>query len=442
MIVNADEELCQYLRENQFHEFMMLWKEQYKHYGQCGGTIHLPLTDDNKETIELFMGKDYHKQSHAVIRYKQLLKVIKTSKFEGADFNKVLHLYFDEEIITNKSARERRIEAFEEFLESVCCEYPNSYADKWLRAVIQDRNSAYIHIKQDWKKRKTVCYKELGDVMKAINKLPLWSGEKQNISVFASSITGDPHAFDKNSLRSYLLFHAICYYLNVNKSKYSGIERNEILYEAGLYHDSVSNFCSVAHIQAYQHSGELHPGWKGFYDTYEAFNATSDNLEHIYGIDKKTCSRVLIVENPSVFQLLVKRAKEKQYSSIGFICTNGQLNATAYKLLDLLKLANIKMYYGGDMDPEGLLIADRLKQRYGKCLELWRYSNEDFYKSISAKKATPSRISQCNKLINEQLKIISFCLPFGLGYQENIVQDYLKDLDEMANNITIEKGGK
>lgn len=433
--MSVNEELCQYLKDNSFGEFMDLWKEQYQRYGKCGGTIHLPLTDINRDTIELFMGKDYHTKTNASITYKQLIKVIETSKFEGADFNIVLQLYFNEELKSNKEVKKHENDEFDLFLSELCNLFLESKASLWLQSIVEEKNSTYIHIKQDWRKDKTACYQVLFDAMKATNYLPVWKNDKENIAVFASRITGNPHAFDTKNPRNYYLIQAICFHFHCNANINSEIERSEILYVAGLYHDSISNYCSVAHINMYQSNGELHRGWMGFYENYEAFNATRDNLEHISAIDYDSCSIIFVVENPSVFQALVRRAKEKRYLFVGFVCTNGQVNATTYRLLDLVSKANIKMYYAGDMDPEGLLIADRLKQRYVDSLELWHYTIDDYHAALSSLQAETSRLKQCDKLIDKQLIAIAGCLLEGIGYQENIMQTYVEDLDKICSSV-------
>ena len=64
-------------------------------------------------------------------------------------------------------------------------------------------------------------------------------------------------------------------------------------------------------------------------------------------------------ENPAVFSEIVRR-----HPKTAAVCTDGQPRLAAFVLMDLLK-AHTVFYYMGDYDPEGLLIAQRLKERYG-----------------------------------------------------------------------------
>ena len=127
----------------------------------------------------------------------------------------------------------------------------------------------------------------------------------------------------------------------------------------------------IAHLNAEGRDGKVHEAWKGFFDRYEAWTVSLYNLQQIHNISD-AIKAVYIVENPSVFRSLFLEGKRLGKEQIGFVCTNGQLNLCGYVLLDLIQKSNIPMYYAGDFDPEGILIADRLKQRYKDDLHLWK----------------------------------------------------------------------
>lgn len=61
------------------------------------------------------------------------------------------------------------------------------------------------------------------------------------------------------------------------------------------------------------------------------------------------------------------------------------------------------LYYSGEFDPEGLLIDDRLKARFGEVLRLWRYSTEDYTKTISECRLSAGRLKQLERLKKETL---------------------------------------
>lgn len=354
-----NEEFCQYLSDNEFSEFMQLWKKQYEKYGTCKGSIDLVLDDSNRECISGLMGKDYYGVDCVHITFRQLQKAILNTKYENCDFNEVLKMYFNQDVFTNEYRQEQeqmRVQnIFKHFFKQ------EGKSQQWIYNTYTNRDSVYIRIVQASKENEQKCINTVHVVMEALNQLPMWQDKKENISIFASYHTKNPHAFDKNTFAYYLLMHGIVYFLKVDFPK-TNLEQNEILYRAGLYQDGISNYCSIARLQALNENNRPHLGWTGFYDSYEALNVNMDNLLHIRSI--VCCDRVYVVENPSVFQALLKKLKKEKIKKIGLVCTNGQLNYSAYLLLDILVNSNINIYYSGDMDPEGLLIADKIKQRY------------------------------------------------------------------------------
>lgn len=421
-----NEEFCQYLSDNEFSEFMQLWKKQYEKYGTCKGSIDLVLDDSNRECISGLMGKDYYGVDCVHITFRQLQKAILNTKYENCDFNEVLKMYFNEDVFTNEYRQEQeqlRVQnIFKHFFKQ------EGKSQQWIYNTYTNRDSVYIRIVQASKENEQKCINTVCVVMKALNHLPMWENKKENISIFASYHTKNPHAFDKNTFAYYLMMHGIVYFLKVDFPK-TNLEQNEILYRAGLYQDGISNYCSVARLQAFNENNQPHLGWAGFYDSYEALNVNMDNLLHIHFIT--CCDRAYIVENPSVFQALLKKIKKEKIKKIGLVCTNGQLNYSAYLLLDILVNSNIEIYYSGDMDPEGLLIADKIKQRYPS-IKLWCYDVSQYEISKSKEQATDQRMHTLDALKDETLIRIGKCISENknrVGYQENMIEEYHKTLD-------------
>lgn len=420
-----NEEFCQYLSDNEFSEFMQLWKKQYEKYGTCKGSIDLVLNDSNRECISGLMGKDYYGVDCVHITFRQLQKAMLNTKYENCDFNEVLKMYFNQRVLTNKYRQEQeqmRVQnIFKHFFKQ------EGKSKQWIYNTYTNRDSVYIRIVQASKENEQKCINTVCVVMKALNHLPMWENKKENISLFASYHTKNPHAFDKNTFAYYLMMHGIVYFLKVDFPK-TNLEQNEILYRAGLYQDGISNYCSVARLQAFNENNQPHLGWAGFYDSYEALNVNMDNLLHIHFIT--CCDRVYIVENPSVFQALLKKIKKEKIEKIGLVCTNGQLNYSAYLLLDILVNSNVEIYYSGDMDPEGLLIADKIKQRYPS-IKLWCYDVRQYEISKSKEQATDQRMHMLDALKDEVLIRIGKCISENknrVGYQENMIEEYHETL--------------
>lgn len=428
--MSIEAKLCAYLKEYDFQAFMNAWKKQFERLGRLGGSIDVCLDDHNRECLSGFLGIDYYQQEYAHITWRMVHKAIAQSRFEGADFEIVLKRYFHHQVVSAKFQKEEQ-EAYIQRLFEQCVEpFATTIAMQWYTHVSEEKEAVYIRMRQEIKQPATF-QKHLTWVMHAINELPMWEHQHINMAVFSSHITQDPHAFDQGTFTFYLLFHAICFYTREDYKTVSGMERNRVLMQAGLYRDSISNFCMLAHINAFVKE-KHHTGWQGFYERYEIWNVNMQNLYQITALDAASCQCVIIIENPSVFQLLVEQAQKENIQSLGFICTNGQLNVCGYQLLDMVNEINLRMYYCGDMDPEGLLIADKLKQRYETNMYLWHYQMEDYKQAQSDKYADAKRLRMIDKLQDEQLLAIGKeLLQQPIGYQENLLNSYRESLTRL-----------
>mgnify|MGYP002712189259 FL=1 len=74
---------------------------------------------------------------------------------------------------------------------------------------------------------------------------------------------------------------------------------------------------------------------------------------------KSNINDVQLHENAGVFDMLTDK-----YPDQSFICTSGVMNSAVTILIDKLMQKNINMTYSGDMDINGLLIANRLLSIY------------------------------------------------------------------------------
>lgn len=427
---SPDEELCIYLKSDHFDTFMQEWKKKVKKYGHAGGQILLELNDDNRECIANFLGMNFHKQTMIKIRFNQVIKAIENSRFEGADFNIVLQMYFQDDLLSNKKIRQIEEEKKHQIFINLSEKYKNTKAGEWLEYCLNSKDSIYIQMVKKIHQEPEKFIAECEQVMDAMNNFPMWSHQNMKMSVFAAKITRDPHSFDNHRFMNTLLYHGACYFTSDSYMQKSLLDKNLTFYKVGLLQENINNFCMIAHLLAYDNDKKIHSGWQGFYDRFEIWNVNALNLNSIDSIDRKCCKRVLVIENPSVFQELVHVSKVNIIDQLGFVCTYGNLNYCGYLLLDKIYEAGIEMLYCGDFDPEGLLIADKLKTRYSDRIHLWHYSCEDYYYSHPSKKIDQKRISILEKLTNSQTKDIGNLIKSkGLsGYQENMLDLYKQDI--------------
>jgi uncharacterized protein (TIGR02679 family) len=193
-------------------------------------------------------------------------------------------------------------------------------------------------------------------------------------------------------------------------------EKGEILFLVGLLRDDISNFVTCKGLLGYLDNGKEHKGMAGFLEEMQPLQLSLMNLA---GIEKITSQQklVYVVENPAVFAKLIENNPQ-----IAIVCSYGQLRLAVLLLLDKLVTSGNHLNYSGDFDPEGLLIAEKLKKRYGDNLCFWRYEVQDYEQSKSSETVSPKRMKQLEKLTEPQLIKLANLIKINgtAGYQEQL----------------------
>lgn len=424
-----EEELVAYFKANtNFQRFMDAWVNKIKLLGYVGGTIILNNpTKEECESLGAFLGKNLHGVNPIRITYQQFYKSVQASRFQDADLKHVFELYVGNELIANKEMNQQQLMNDARLYEELHHQFMNSHAQEWLNYIQENKNQVYhriIKILNGKKKEQVQCQLTL----KAINELPMWSDTNMQLAVFASKVCKDPHFFDEG-MPLYLLLAAICYFRQVSDEPKSIIQKKRLLYDVGLFQDECSNFTMMAHLNAYAKKHQLHAGWLGFFENYEPLNIHLSNLKQIVGI-VKDIEKVFIFENPSVFSELVVLGKKRNYEKFAFVCTNGQLNLSSYLLLEKISEANIEMFYCGDFDPEGLLIAEKVLAIDSR-IQLMCYTKKDYEFAISQNIASESRLKMLDSIQNERLFEMADLLKNHryCAYQEVLMERYIEQLE-------------
>lgn len=407
--------------EKGFLRVLKAMKKKYESLGSIGGTVKIEnITDEEKEALSGLFSKDYSSNKSVTVSLKKFEEALNNTKYSGISLLDVLEGCFGE-IITKKKHMAHQKRQWVLYYEKLISTVNNESLKLWL-----DNQHKYNTQGCKWLKRK---YKENAGLLacqiklldKITSSLPYLKGNIEHLSIFAASITGNPHGLDEDKdLHRLLIYYLInCFdSANILNSE----EKIGLLYKVGLIHDSVSNFTACYGLKGYI-NGKLHDGWEGFYKACEPVNITLWNIGHVDKIAARN-NTVFLVENPSVFSSITKKVK-----NISIICTNGQLRYSTYLILDKLAKEDTSMWYSGDFDPEGLLIADRLVKRYGNKLILWGYSEANYLKSMSDIKLTDSRLKQLDNIYSEKLCKIAQIIKTErkAGYQELIIDELINE---------------
>ena len=142
--------------------------------------------------------------------------------------------------------------------------------------------------------------------------------------------------------------------------------------------------------------------------------------------ERVTCPEnvIYIVENPSVYAMLCRKWKGGR----ACMCMNGQPRLSAVLFLDLLWESRVKVYYAGDFDPEGLLIAQKVKQYYKGEFSYWHMSARDYQDARSGEEISAKRLKMLERIQDEELLETAGEIQKSrkAGYQENIWERYLE----------------
>ena len=409
--------------EKLFNEF----KKKYESHGKIGGIAVLTgLNTGDKEDISGFLMKDFTSEEEVRVSAKLFEKALLKSRFSGLTILDIITHYFGIKLRTNKEKSEEDVGKRAEYLAELMGYTDKAYIKEWLTEVFCTGASSAVVIARSYNADKNELKIILQKLIKAIPMLPYFQGgkKKELLAVFAAQAAGNPHFFDDNTLAGNLLTAFLRDYFRFGyEDDLSEAEnRSKVLFKAGLIKDTLSNDVIAYGIRGRCVDGSLHQGMEGFLHQKEPVKLsllTLANLEETFtnSIDR----RVYIVENPAVFSILISRFPEKS-----FICSYGQIRRAVFMLLDLFD-KNTVFSYAGDFDPEGLLIAERLKKRYGDRLIFWKYEPDIYLKYMSEEKLTNQRIKKLDGVRDAALlKIAELMREEGrAAYQESMLEEYV-----------------
>ncbi len=417
-------EFAAYLKANPgYHRIIKQIREKYESLGHLGGTIRLDqLSTDEREVLRSLFKKNYLQKS-ASFPVEKFISAFETTRYRGIDFEAVLSCYFGEKLSWKKDLRSQYEDEKSQYYDEIIHVVKGSPAALWLEDVLTNKNNAYSLLNLKYNEDPEHLNGILIEVCNGLNQC-VNQPEKVRLALFASQITKDPHAFDMNRDGGRLLLYALSAHYKLDYPQNAEAQM-ELLYQAGLIYDEVSNYTICRGIRAFV-GEKIHSGWAGFADCSEPLHISLWNIGMIEGVSCVN-SRVFVFENPTVFSEIAGILEDRPCS---LICSAGNVKVATLLLLDKIVEGGSEIYYGGDFDPEGLIIADKLKKRYGEKLVLWHFTPEAYEKIQSKKMISAARLKKLDKIESPELKKLAETIKKSgySGYQEMMVEVYLKDI--------------
>ncbi|GAB6171200.1 hypothetical protein JCM15765_06780 [Paradesulfitobacterium aromaticivorans] len=433
--------------------------KKYQSLGRLGGTVVLTnLKPSEKEALGGFLRRDLMRQDSVSISVDRFNEALGQTKFAPISPLKLLEEFKGGSLLTRSESslmreRERReviIRLQQRFNDPWCQRWLGLIADKhpstrWLWAYYEQNPSLFAH----W----------MENALNALSTLHA-STKFQRLPVLARSVTQDPHGFDQGTEQGRLLINALTLlWLQEQSSPMKDAEANlqqsaedsldqtaevslhssevltEIFLHFGLLRDDILNFSTCAGIIGLDAKGVPVRLWQEAYLQKAVLNLPLREVVKVerFAVGERCADQVIyVVENSGVFSALLDYWDETRGAEPypAFVCMHGQAKLATLLLLDKLVAEGVTLWYSGDFDPEGLLIAERLFLRYPGKVRLWRYTVEAYRLALSHKRISDPRLKQLRKIkCGEFQRLAQEIEHTGrAGYQEGILELLEEDL--------------
>lgn len=415
--------------QQSYDKLFQLFRKKYESLGRVGGTVSVAtFSDEDLEVVSRFFGVSREQlRSKGSVSLKQFEQQLEDTRFNKLTLKLLLDTYFETNLISNKQQQLNREANLRVTLKDERKNHPilvewfdfllNIHGDgRWILRLAEQDPSYFSNV--------------VSSLANALSSLPTTA---ERLPMFSQRMTGDPHAFDLDTDLGKMFLHTLAV-MSVDKQSDAGVTVptdteaiNNLLNEYHIYRDDLLNFVTVAGLYA-EHKNGVNKVWEA---------ATTENAVQIVPLRElvplkrafpATGKKVWIVENSGVCSVLLDNLPKTP-----LICTNGQFTLASFILLDLLVKEDCHLYYAGDLDPEGLTMAQRLVERYPQHLQLWHMDIEAYEASQPVKKLTDERLNKLTAIRHPELvEVAEKMRTIGkAGYQESLVEQMIKDIIPM-----------
>lgn len=476
----SNKESCRdyFKKQKAFDRCFLSMKKKWESYGRTAGRITWKeYSREEKNALEGLLGRSFQGESVS-FSMREFEDALQETRFAGVTLKELLEAYFGEELRTNAEKRELELLRKRQFLEArrqyfreKCrrmetaewngrerkAEKVSNAAYRWITAVMDQKAYGYSGLMSEFERDSEAAQKLLRNVGDALVFLEMLQengtmppegsapngddafeiGSKAKrisvpyirLAVLAARLTGNPHYFDRAGTAGTVFVQALCCWLNREMPK-NAQETTALYFRGGILTDDVSSTVIAFGLHLETERG-LHPALEGFIKEKEPCVIALSNLAGVrraYG----DCKYVFAVENEMVFSHMADELKD---TPAALVCVSGQPRVAALVLLDLLAAEGMILFYAGDLDPEGMGIADRIWKRHPECVRLWHMAPEDYVKSCSEERIEEGRLAALRKLSSPLLCATARLIEQKkyAGYQERLLDEMVEEVRRLVN---------
>ena len=391
---------------------------KYRSLGHFGGIVSLsPLSEAEQRDLGAFLRRDI--KGKTKVSFREFSGAWAKTRFEAIPCQAFILSLLPNNFVSKQEERRQQQSRRQLILDRLLADHPAGLAADWLQAL----NCGELRLSQ-----RDLYYNVelLNDVARGLDLVP---HGYLRLPVFANRAAGNPHAFDFDQPAGRLLLQALAF-LGGSPVPVAADERTSLLYQYHIIRDDILNFATVYGLAAYREAGEEIAYWRSSALSGSPLNIPLREIILAHKIEPVAGRKVpvYIVENSGVFSALLD-AVTACGRPIPLIALHGQLKAASWAILDRLHKNGGKIFYAGDLDPEGIGIAQHILSRYDN-VELWHMSVEDYQGAVldlppGRLKKLPSAVYPQLEALVQEMKRRSKVL-----YQESLLEEMIHDLVE------------
>jgi|GEM_PF-1632317 len=409
--------------------FARLWprvREKLERLGHVGGRVKLDDLDAaERRAIAELLSINLHGRHDVTVDLRRLDEALLETRF-GISLVDCMEFLYPGRFISVRQQREAEATAwlgFCEWARSVVRKQSESIADEgnfshrivaWIDDLAQGKGVGYRAFRECYDQFQSTgasaVWVNVTRALLALQDLQRTGGKAVRIPIFAASVTGDAHGLDRNTQTGRLFYWGLVTLdradgavedlsefvtSQIEEGGQTGANRVDEDSESvrlrylrfGLLPDDISSIVWVAGFSGVFGFTEMPAALPLWYIDHlkftEAPSETSSETPSEASSEAiaQALPRVYVVENPSIFGAIMDEAETTAgvpFLPHPIVCPSGQPSVAALRLLDKLVARGSTIYYSGDFDVNGLLIASLLRLRYGECFVPWRMSTRDY----------------------------------------------------------------
>ncbi|UFU00260.1 TIGR02679 family protein [Radiobacillus kanasensis] len=421
-----DEALKYFRGDTGYRRLFSLFKQKYESLGRIGGTVKIEhFTEDEHITVARFYATTVSDlKQKGKVSLESFEQKLHSTRFAGISLKELLEAYFKEPLVSNMERKRLKDHKQEQFFTQLESNFPRlTFWIDYLKNKTRDTYWIYRLMEESPESFKDKVY----HLDSAFNLLP---ASLERLPMFSQRITRNPHAFDLNRNLGKLLIHLLSvdhYHSDsiVIPTDSEGV--NELLLTYGILRDDITNYVTCANLLAETEDGS-HLMWEAAASTHSVLNAPLRELVDLTRIYPSGEQKVIwVVENSGVYSSILDKIPKAP-----LICTQGQFKLAALLLIDLLVKEGCVLYYAGDLDPEGLSMAERLLQRHSGHICLWKMDVASYRKSEADIVLSVERLNKLDSItIPELVPVVKELRKRKrAGYQEALVDEMVGEIRE------------